>query len=242
MTELKTSEKEYLLSFLESYYEIQREDFDRHLDGEKLPENIGELSFVRNINSTETPVGSFTSEFHSRVQYLQDLIHLNLHHPPSFRDGYIKQISLSNHQKMRARDKPNLTTESLADDYRYEELIDRIEKHIEFLKSEVENCAFDETVKEQLHLIFSLMQYSIDNRNSADIQNSFKPLKYISSNKNLSKNRQLRTYSKIGRKLDFMFEDTDTIPEELFPYYEKKIKSLVSTIEKSLESRERNYV
>lgn len=240
MTELETSEKEYLLSFLESHYDIPREDIHEHLDGDGLPENPRELPFVRRkiIYSNDETVGSFTSEFHSRVQYLEDLMRLNLDHPPSFRDGYVKQISISDHQRMRARDNPNLTTKSLVDDDQYDELIDTIENHIEFLLSEVENCAFDEEVQQQLHLIIALMRYSINNRTSADIKNSFRPLKYISSNKNLSEGRQSHAYSKIGHKLDFMFEDKDTIPEELLPYYEKSIKSLVSVIEKSLESHE----
>lgn len=240
MTELDTSEKEYLLSFLESHYEIPREDIHEQLDGDGLPEKPRDLPFVRKkiIYSNDETVGSFTSEFHSRVRYLEDLIRLNLDNPPSFREGYVEQISLSDHQRMRARDSPNLTTKSLVDDDQYEELIGTIENHVEFLLSEIEECEFEEEVQEQLHLIISLMRYSINNRNSADIKNSFRPLKYISSNKNLSKGRQSHAYSKIGHKLDFMFEDQDTIPEELLPYYEKNIKSLVSTIEKSLKNNE----
>lgn len=239
MTGLKTSEKEYLLSFLESHYGVARVEIRDELSDE-LPKNPTDLSFVRYkfTRSTDEPVGNFTLKFQYRVQYLEDVIRLSPENPPSFREGYISQISLSDNQRIRATNNPNLTTESLVDSDQSDELVKRITEHVNFLQSEIKNCQFEEEVQRQIHLIIALIQYSIDNRSSADIQNPFRPLRYICTNKRLSASCQSYTYSKIGHKLDFMSDDSDTIPENLLPYCGKNIKSLVSIVEKCLENHE----
>lgn len=71
---------------------------------------------------------------------------------------------------MRARNNPNLTTESLVNSDQYDELVKRITEHVNFLQSKIKNCQFEEEVQRQIHLIIALIQYSIDNRSSADIQ------------------------------------------------------------------------
>lgn len=85
MTGLETSEKEYLLSFLESHYGVAREEI-RDEFSDELPKNPTDLSFVRDkvTRSTDEPVGNFTLKFQSRVQYLEDVIRLSLENLPRF--------------------------------------------------------------------------------------------------------------------------------------------------------------
>lgn len=237
MGEISPSEKRELLSFLESHYNIPREELHDLIDDSSIPEDLRDLGFIKNkiIYSENEVVGSFSLEFRSRVEYLEEFIKLNLEKPPGFRDGYVDQIKLSNNAKRKARKRPRLTTESLVSEEDYKSIINSIENQVNFLESEIENCDFNQDVMNQLHLIIALMKYALDSKSSANIKNSFRPLSYISAHSNLSQRRHSHSYSKIGHKLEVMFEDTDTIPEKLLPYYDDNIKSLVSTIEKSVE-------
>ena len=242
MGEINSSEKRDLLSFLESYYDIPREELYKFVDKDSFPENPRELDFVKDkmIYSKDEVVGSFSAEFRSRVEYLDEFIRLNLDNPPSFKKGYVYQVELSDQERMKARDNPRLTTKSLLGDGHYDNLISSIQTQVNFLESEIENCDFNEDVENQLNLTIALMKYSLADESSAKIKNSFRPLSYISAYKNLSQGRHSHAYAKIGHKLDFMFENTDTIPEKLLPHFQNNIKPLVSTIDRSVEAHQEN--
>lgn len=240
MGEILPSEKRELLSFLESHYDVPREELNDFIDDSSIPENPRDLDFIKDkiIYNKDEVVGSFSSEFRSRVEYLDEFIQLNLDNPPGFREGYVEQVELSNDAKMKARENPRITTKSLVSEEDYRGIVSSIKAQVNFLESEIRNCDFNKDVQNQLHLIIALMKYSLDSNSSADIKNSFRPLSYITAHRNLSHGRHSHAYSKIGHKLDFMFEDTDTIPEKLLPYYDNNIKSLVATIEKSVEKHQ----
>lgn len=239
-SDLTRSEKEMVLSFLESYYDVSRERIDE-LIVDEFPDNPRDLEFVRDkiiYNSDET-VGTLSDEFYARNEYLRDILTLNFTHPPGFRDGYIKQPELSDQNRFKARENPNIATVNLVSDDEYDDLMTRIGDQVSILKSELDNCELEDEVELQFRLVLALLEYSVDTKRSVNIQNAFRPLSYMCSNHDISVGRHEHAYSKIGSKLDHMFDDNDRVADELYENFDGNMKELVRVVENSLEVSEK---
>lgn len=235
-----TSEKRELLSFLENRYNIPRERLHDSVDVEKLPDEIDELPFVRRkvVYSSDENVGHLTDEFHARVEYIDDLLRLNFDNPPGFRDGYISQSEVKDDMIHRARENPRLVTSSLVSDEEYGNLIERLSNQVEFLGEEISECEITGELADQIRLLLALMRYCLETGNSANIKNGFRALRYLTTNRNVSLGRHQHAYSKIGGKLEAIFDDMETVPDNLYPYYNSNMKSLVGCTEKCVSETE----
>lgn len=234
------SEKREILSFLENRYDIPRERLYDSVNVEKLPDDINDLSFVKRkmIYSSDESVGSLTDEFYSRITYIDDLIRLNFDNPPGFRAGYINQSEIKDDMVHRAKRNPNLVTSSLVSEEQYESLIERLGDQLDFLEREVANCETTEELTNQIRLLLAVMRYCLETGNSANIKNGFRALSYLTSNHNVSLGRHQHAYSKIGGKLEVIFDDMEKIPDNLYSYYGGNMRGLVNCVEKCLNEAE----
>lgn len=235
-SDLTRSEKEAILTFLESYYEVSRERMDRFIEDE-FPDNPRDLEFVSGklIYHSDRTVGTLSDEFYARTEYLDDFLRLNFNHPPGFRDGYIQQPKLSAQNRAKARKNPRIVTARLVSDEQYDDLITRVSNQVSILKSELENCNLEDEVELQFRLVLALLEYSTETGRSTNIKNAFRPLIYMCSNHNISAGRHQSAYSKIGAKLDHMFDNNETVADELYENFDGNMKELVKVVENSLE-------
>jgi hypothetical protein len=236
---ISVEEKRNLLAFLESYYDVPRCRLDNVIKENNLPEDITELDFVNNktlFNNTEI-YGTISDEFYARKEYIRELVHLNMNNPPTFKDGYIEQLELTDEGRMKARENPRIITKRITSKKEYNRLLQKIEDQIEFLEEELENCDIPKNLEDQYSLIFSFIMYCIENGSSADIQNSIRPLKYLSANRSISQNRYKRTYSKIANKLDAVFDQKEEIANKLYVYYTGDLEDIVYQIDKCYENK-----
>lgn len=234
------SERRDLLRFLESRYDVPRERLFTWVNMENLPDEIEEFSFIRKkmVHSNDENVGHLTDKFYARVEYIDDFLNLNFNYPPGTRDGYINQSEVKDDMKYSLNSNRNLVTSSLVSEEDYDDLIRKISDQLDFLEDELENCEMTDEVRYQFHLVLSMMKYSVETKNSANIKNSFRAMKYLCSNHSISSGRHDHGYSKIGRKLDSLFDNKSTVSDKLYPYYSENMKSLVNCVEECLSRLE----
>jgi hypothetical protein len=231
-------EKKILLEFLESYYDIPRHRLDNSLKKEYFRTEIEELDFIekRSLSQKEDSDSKLSDEFYSRTKYICELVNLNMKNPPRSRDGYIKQIDITDDGRRKVKENPQIVTKRITSDKSYNKLLNRIENQIEFLNEELSNCKVSENLRRQVRLILSFITYCIRNGSSADIQNSIRPIKYLSAKRKVSKNRVERTYAKTAKKLETVFDQKKEIADNLYPYYEENLEDLVYAIDRCYET------
>lgn len=236
-TNVEPSAKEYLISFLESKYNIEREQSNRLIDMDELPDDARDLLFTKNklMCSDNEVVGTLTEEFLSRSENLSNIINLNLSNVPTFKYGYIKQAEISREAEIKVRGNPQIATKAVISDEEFKSILGRIADEVEFLSDELDNCEISDELESQFRVILSLIRYAIDLKSSAHIFNAYRVLRYITAHKNISEGRQKHSYSRLGHKLDIIFDNENLIPDELYPYYEGNISDFVSVMDKAIE-------
>lgn len=210
MTNELTSEEEYHLeSFVSSYFDIPQEEINgRILDSFEAEEHF-ELDFVEKVEKggahqdfVDIPV-----ELVSLVDYLEELVELNLNNANKGEVGYVDQSGDE------------------------ESLYLLIETALEDMEAEINRLP--QQMQNQVRAVLAMIRFAVHTEDKEAIENACVPLKYIVKGARIPLGRYKHGYEKMGEELKNMFDSGENIVDTLGKYFAGSDAELRRAIEKA---------
>lgn len=210
-----TDEEEYHLeSFVSSYFDIPQEELNgRILDNFEADEHF-ELDFVKKTEKggAHQDFVDIPIELVSLVDYLEELVELNIKNTNQSQKGYISQ------------------------DDDTENLYLLIETVVEDMETEINNLP--QQMQDQVRTILAMIRFALHTEDIEAIESTYTPLRYIVRRARIPLGRYKHGYQKIGNQVENMFEKEEDVVDTLGKYFAGSDAELRRSVKKAREKQE----